>query len=143
MRGRVAQLASHCVYKWKQKQLLIICSCACSADIPRLTLEPLSLLHSGEVVEGANVTMICHVRANPPASQISWQMDGHAVTAVHGVSISNFSLTLSGVGRQHSGRYVCVSANVEGEGISNQILLKVLCESAQTGDPHPLNPPAN
>ena len=85
-------------------------------------------MHHGELEEGKNVTLICHVDANPPASQISWQMNGHLVTADPGIIIANFSLTLSGIGRQHSGKYSCISANVEGEGISNQILLKVLCE---------------
>lgn len=45
-----------------------------------------------------------------------------------GIIIRNHSLFLKKVSREQSGKYKCVSANVEGEGHSQEVHLKVLCE---------------
>ena len=79
------------------------------------------------MVEGKNVTLECHVHANPSAKQVSWLRNGQPVSARE-ASTSNASLTLSNVGRHLTGKYACLSANVEGEGISNEIPIKVLCK---------------
>ena len=61
---------------------------------------------------------------------ISWQFDGRPLMSRAGsVHIRNHSLFLKRVPRELSGRYRCVSANVEGEGFSQDVHLKVLCKS--------------
>ncbi|XP_042230323.1 nephrin-like isoform X2 [Homarus americanus] len=119
---------------------------SCLAESPALTLHPLvdewlldvyyvpvATLHPGRslnlsnIEEGDDVYFECSIKANPWVYKIVWLHEGtelqHNVTA--GVIISNQSLVLQRVARTASGNYYCVASNIEGDGQSNPIRLKV------------------
>ena len=99
------------------------------ADTPRLTVSLGAAIHHDQVREASNVSFECHVVANPAVSEIGWKYEQKTLTNnVNNVVISGNTLVLVQVTRQHSGKYRCVAANAEGEGESEDIHLKVLCE---------------
>lgn len=68
------------------------------------------------------------MQANPQVNQVTWSLDGRLLNSESDIIISNFTLTLTSVKREQGGKYTCSSSNVEGEGVSNEGHLKVLCK---------------
>ncbi|KAL1418883.1 hypothetical protein MTO96_005583 [Rhipicephalus appendiculatus] len=68
---------------------------------------------------------------NPAASEVGWKFEGKPLysNVKQGIIISNQSLVLQKVRRESRGHYQCDAANVEGEGESDRLLLRVHCES--------------
>lgn len=104
------------------------------ADPPRLTLimrsSSLSSSSNGndEIQEGSNVTLVCEIQANPSTTHVSWMFEGlPLMQATDDIIFDNLSLQLLKIGRERAGKYNCLSANVEGEGMSNDIHLRVQC----------------
>nr|XP_053646215.1 nephrin-like [Cherax quadricarinatus] len=95
--------------------------------VPVASLHPGRSLNLSNIEEGDDVYFECSIKANPWVYKIVWLHEGqelqHNVTA--GVIISNQSLVLQRVGKSASGRYYCVASNIEGDGQSNHIKLKV------------------
>lgn len=48
--------------------------------------------------------------------------------AKNGVIVQQYDLALREVNRSQAGNYTCVASNVEGDGYSNIVELKIMCE---------------
>ncbi|XP_063597917.1 nephrin-like [Penaeus indicus] len=94
---------------------------------PITILKPGKSLNLSNIEEGDDVYFECSIQANPWVYKIIWLHElrelHHNVSA--GVIISNQSLVLQRVTRAATGNYYCVASNVEGDGKSNPILLRV------------------
>ncbi|XP_071526514.1 nephrin-like isoform X2 [Panulirus ornatus] len=95
--------------------------------VPEATLRPGRSLNLSNIEEGDDVYFECSIKANPRVYKIIWEHEDtalkHNVSA--GVIISNQSLVLQRVARSASGSYRCVASNIEGDGYSNPIHLRV------------------
>ncbi|KAK8730855.1 hypothetical protein OTU49_007652, partial [Cherax quadricarinatus] len=104
---------------------------------PQVYLAMGSSLSPDEIKEGDDVYFECNVRAHPYVYKVLWYHNGvqvqHNVSV--GVIVSNQSLVIQRVRRQHTGLYTCVASNIEGDGQSNAVILKVqyapVCASGQ------------
>uniref|UniRef100_T1KG53 Ig-like domain-containing protein n=1 Tax=Tetranychus urticae TaxID=32264 RepID=T1KG53_TETUR len=98
--------------------------------VPKLSLSLGSNLYYDQIRELTDVTFECHVIANPPISSVSWQFNGRSINSNSLGSVDlifrNFSLTIRNITRHQSGKYRCVALNVEGDGYSHEINLRVL-----------------
>ncbi|XP_042204299.1 nephrin-like [Homarus americanus] len=98
--------------------------------VPVTKLQPGRSLNLSNIEEGDDVYFECSIQSNPWVYKIGWLHESkelqHNVTA--GIIISNQSLVLQRVARRASGNYYCVASNIEGDGHSNPILLRVKCE---------------
>ncbi len=83
-----------------------------------------SISPSGEIVEGASVTLNCSSDSNPPVLNFSWFKGGTFVGSGRIYSISNIS-------SDHSGEYKCRYSNKHGEKYSDTVTLNVMCESVK------------
>ncbi|XP_042862428.1 nephrin-like [Penaeus japonicus] len=94
---------------------------------PITILKPGKSLNLSNIEEGDDVYFECSIQSNPWVYKIIWLHElrelHHNVSA--GVIISNQSLVLQRVTRAATGNYYCVASNVEGDGKSNPILLRV------------------
>ncbi|CAL4120152.1 unnamed protein product, partial [Meganyctiphanes norvegica] len=95
--------------------------------IPEAQVRLGSSLNPDNIKEGDDVYFECSILANPKAYKITWQHNGRPLEAnpSGGVIVSNQSLVLQRVTRQHAGRYSCTASNIEGDGIASSINLDV------------------
>ena len=83
------------------------------------------------IKEGGDVYFDCNIRANPWVNEVGWIFEDKPLhgNRSFGIIISNQSLVLQKVRKQHRGSYQCVGSNSEGEGRSEEIHLDVQCEN--------------
>lgn len=122
------------------------------AVTPQLSISFGAAIQHDSIREGSNVSFECHVAGNPPVGEVGWMFEnarlliagsgsreepgglihraggGSVVNAGAGVSVRENTLMIHSVGRRHAGRYRCVASNAQGEGRSEEILLKVQCK---------------
>ncbi|CAG2176129.1 unnamed protein product, partial [Oppiella nova] len=69
--------------------------------------------------------MECAIRANPGASDIQFMLNGTAISdpEPNGFLIVNSTLTIRELQPQHRGKYSCSARNLEGRGVSNEVML--------------------
>ncbi|GIY62522.1 uncharacterized protein CDAR_23861 [Caerostris darwini] len=79
------------------------------------------------IKEGSDVYLECNIRANPWVNDVTWQFEDHYVSSNKsaGVIISNQTLVLQSVRREHRGRYRCLAGNSEGQSVSDYLHLLV------------------
>nr|XP_046911840.1 uncharacterized protein LOC124492875 [Dermatophagoides farinae] len=108
---------------------------------PKLTISFGATIQHDNIHERSNVSIECHVSANPIASEIGWIFEGRRLSFVSNnpksihhhrgewndswIEFKSNTLLIYNIDRKHSGRYRCMAANVQGEGYSDDILLKV------------------
>ena len=99
------------------------------ADAPQLSLS-LGAKIPETMREGSDVYFECLVRANPPLSEVVWLFEGRPLTnnPSSGILLTNQSLVMQRVRREHRGHYQCVASNAEGITASNKVFLNVLCK---------------
>ena len=99
-------------------------------DLPQLTLA-LGANIANQIREGSDVYFECTIVANPWVTDVGWLFEGRPLYSdtSAGIIVSNQSLVLQKVRREHRGRYQCTAINVEGQASSNKELLKVNCKS--------------
>ena len=80
--------------------------------------------------EGSDVYFECNIMANPWVSEVGWYFEGRALYSdpSSGIIVSNQSLVLQKVRREHRGQYQCKAGNSEGQGESNTYFLRVQCK---------------
>ncbi|XP_075748340.1 protein turtle isoform X2 [Rhipicephalus microplus] len=95
--------------------------------VPRLSLSLGANMKHKAIREGSDVYLECNIQANPAVSEVGWKFEGKPLysNVKQGIIISNQSLVLQKVRRESRGHYQCVAANVEGEGESDRVLLRV------------------
>ncbi|XP_014252897.1 synaptogenesis protein syg-2-like [Cimex lectularius] len=96
--------------------------------VPQIKLEFGSKLDPGGIEEGNDVYFECKIDANPRAYKVIWKHNNHIVQGNQkgGVIISHKDLALQSVRKSQSGNYTCIASNVEGDGESNAVQLKVM-----------------
>ncbi|XP_025835204.1 synaptogenesis protein syg-2 [Agrilus planipennis] len=93
--------------------------------ITHLSLGP--KLNPDDIEEGDDVYFECKINANPWAYKVVWKHNG--VVMQHnqkGVIMSDTNLALQAITRHQAGNYSCTASNVEGDGESNVVDLKVM-----------------
>jgi len=100
-----------------------------SIDLPQLTLA-LGANIRDTIREGNDVYFECTIVANPWVTDVGWLFEGRPLSSdpSSGIIVSNQSLVLQKVRREHRGRYQCTAVNTEGQGSSNKVFLKVYCK---------------
>ncbi|KAK4309947.1 hypothetical protein Pmani_018451 [Petrolisthes manimaculis] len=73
---------------------------------------------------GQSTTLTCSARANPPAYNFTFLLNGRPLHRANVVS-SNDSLTLLQLGHRDAGLYTCLASNSEGDGQSNAVPLHI------------------
>ncbi|XP_054259110.1 synaptogenesis protein syg-2-like [Macrosteles quadrilineatus] len=96
--------------------------------IPVLQLELGSKMNPNDIEEGDDVYFECKIHANPAAYKVVWRHNNQVVQHNQklGVIVSNQDLALQSVKRNQAGNYTCTASNVEGDGESNMVQLKVM-----------------
>ncbi|XP_015191798.1 PREDICTED: hemicentin-1-like isoform X2 [Polistes dominula] len=96
--------------------------------VPILKLGLGSNMNPDDIEEGDDVYFECKVRANPWAYKVVWKHNGNVIqnNAKNGVIVQQYDLALRKVNRSQAGNYTCVASNVEGDGYSNSVELKIM-----------------
>ncbi|XP_051153256.1 synaptogenesis protein syg-2 isoform X2 [Leptopilina boulardi] len=96
--------------------------------IPILHLELGSKLNPDDIEEGDDVYFECKVHANPWAYKVIWKHNGNVIQndVKNGVIVQQYNLVLRHVNRSQTGNYSCVASNVEGDGYSQNIEIKIM-----------------
>ncbi|KAI4487693.1 hypothetical protein M0802_011920, partial [Mischocyttarus mexicanus] len=96
--------------------------------VPILVLGLGSNMNPDDIEEGDDVYFECKVDANPWAYKVVWKHNGNAIqnNAKNGVIVQQYGLALRKVNRFQAGNYTCVASNVEGDGYSNSVELKIM-----------------
>ncbi|KAF8773652.1 Lachesin like protein [Argiope bruennichi] len=102
---------------------------AISAEMnaPIISLALGASISPSNIKEGSDVYLECNIRANPWVSDVTWQFEDHYVVSNKsaGIIISNQTLVLQSVRREHRGRYRCLAGNSEGQSVSDYLHLLV------------------
>ncbi|CAO1408851.1 unnamed protein product [Diamesa tonsa] len=87
-----------------------------------------SSLNPDDIEEGDDVYFECKIHANPAAYKVVWKHNNLPVAhnTKSGIIMSSGNLALQGVTRYQAGNYTCIASNVEGDGESNIVELKVM-----------------
>ncbi|XP_055943583.1 nephrin-like isoform X3 [Argiope bruennichi] len=95
--------------------------------IPELRLALGASIQHTAIKEGSDVYFDCNIRANPWVHDVSWRFEDNILFSnlSAGIIVSNQSLVLQRVKKEHRGRYQCVATNTEGEGRSEEVQLDV------------------
>ncbi|XP_066971777.1 protein turtle homolog B-like isoform X2 [Macrobrachium rosenbergii] len=95
---------------------------------PVVTLQMGSTLDPGSIKEGDDVYFECHINANPDVYQVKWYHNGSPLQkhSSQGIIIQNQTLVLQKISRDSAGLYTCRAINLEGDGESQPVNLKVM-----------------
>ncbi|GBN48538.1 hypothetical protein AVEN_14163-1, partial [Araneus ventricosus] len=101
--------------------------CLNNGNIPELRLALGASIQHTAIKEGSDVYFDCNIRANPWVHDVSWRFEDNILFSnlSAGIIVSNQSLVLQRVKKEHRGRYQCVATNTEGEGRSEEVQLDV------------------
>ncbi|XP_076653343.1 nephrin isoform X1 [Halictus rubicundus] len=96
--------------------------------VPILHLELGSNMNPDDIEEGDDVYFECKINANPDPYKVIWKHNGNVIqnNAKNGVIVQQYSLALREVNRFQAGNYTCIASNVEGDGYSNNVELKIM-----------------
>nr|XP_033337849.1 neural cell adhesion molecule 1-B-like isoform X2 [Megalopta genalis] len=96
--------------------------------VPILRLELGSNMNPDDIEEGDDVYFGCKVNANPAAYKVIWKHNGNVIqnNVKNGVIVQQYDLALRVVNRSQAGNYTCIASNVEGDGYSNNVELKIM-----------------
>lgn len=97
---------------------------------PEVSLHLGANIKYSTIKEGNDVYLECIIKANPPVTELVWFFNEVPFygNASGGIIISNQSLVLQKVRKEHRGRYKCLASNTEGQGQSQDLLLEVRCK---------------
>lgn len=110
------------------------------AVAPQLRISFGSKIGRDSIREGSDVYLECRVRANPAVKEVVWlhesrPLQGSLTGDVNAgdatrstIIMTNQSLVIQKVHRNHRGRYQCVAFNDQGETVSESLMLKVNCK---------------
>ncbi|UXI19811.1 Skeletal muscle and kidney-enriched inositol phosphatase [Sarcoptes scabiei] len=104
---------------------------------PKLTISFGASIQHDNIHENSNVSLECHVSANPDVDQIQWIFNGQPLSSTFKLTYANYNpqswlqffnktLLIYNIGRENSGRYRCKAFNSQGESESEEIVLKIL-----------------
>lgn len=98
---------------------------------PQVQVSLGSSINPESVVEGTDVYLECHVKANPVVYEVTWLFNNEPIdpfSVKKGVIITNQTLVLQRISRQWRGHYQCLARNEIKEEKSNKLFLRVQCE---------------
>ncbi|MPC09082.1 Cell adhesion molecule 1 [Portunus trituberculatus] len=102
-------------------------NCKYDVDVPVVSLAAGRTIDMDDIEEDDDVYFECFVKANPRTYKMVWLHESEELrhNPSRGVLISNQTLVLQHVTRASSGNYYCVASNIQGDGHSNPLRLKV------------------